>query len=362
VYVRGAEAPEVRWAAVRVAFVYPNPRRQLAEDVAAGNAPDTALLGQNHLGKLGFETWIHEPAVRRKERAAGVRHRLTWNLRELTLPWEVGDADVVVTPLVNLFPLASRLRRSPRVVVLTYGLTTTWARSSRVRRRAIAASLRACAGVACLGSTQRQQLLDLAGVPPERVRVLHIGVDHRFFSPSAGGDGYVLAVGRDLARDYATLAEAAGSLEVEVHIVAEQRNLGHVDLPGNVRVHRGVSWSGLRDLYAGARCVALPLRRPEYPFGTEGSGLTAIVEAMAMAKPVAVSERPIFGDYVKPDESALVVPPEDPAALAGALERILADDELAERLGRRGRALVEERFSTHRFAEELAGFLTEIHG
>jgi len=30
----------------RVTFVYPNPRRELAAEVAAGRAPDTTLLGQ----------------------------------------------------------------------------------------------------------------------------------------------------------------------------------------------------------------------------------------------------------------------------------------------------------------------------
>lgn len=347
---------------MRVAFVYPNPRRELAAEVAVGEAPDTGLLGQNHLAELGFDTWIHEPSLRRKPRLAGLRHRLTWNLRELALPWELGDAEAVVTPLVNLFPLAARLRRSPRVVVLAYGLTTTWTRSSPVRRRALRASLRACASVACLGAAQREELLELTDIAPERVGVLHLGVDDRFFRPSAGTDGYVLAVGRDLARDYATLARAAAALDAEIHVVAEERNLAGVDLPPNVRVHRGLSWAKLRDLYAGARCVALPLRRPDYRFGTEGSGLTAIVESMAMAKPVVASERPILDDYVEPERSALLVPPEDPAALAAALERLLGDDDLAERLGRRGRALVEERFSTRRFAEGLAGLLAGIDG
>jgi hypothetical protein len=34
---------------LRVAFVYPNPRSQLAREVDAGEAPDSTLLGQNHL-------------------------------------------------------------------------------------------------------------------------------------------------------------------------------------------------------------------------------------------------------------------------------------------------------------------------
>ena len=36
----------------QVAFVFPNPRAELAAAVARGEAPDSTLLGQNHLGEL----------------------------------------------------------------------------------------------------------------------------------------------------------------------------------------------------------------------------------------------------------------------------------------------------------------------
>ena len=50
----------------------------------------------------------------------------------------------------------------------------------------------------------------------------------------------------------------------------------------------------LGELYAGAACVVLPQRRPEYPYGSEGGGLTALLEALAMAKPLVASDKPIL--------------------------------------------------------------------
>jgi glycosyltransferase involved in cell wall biosynthesis len=334
---------------VRVAFVYPNPRDGLVEDVAAGRAPDTGLLGQNHLPDLGIESRVHQLV---KTSGRGAVHRLVWSSRELTLPWALRDADVAVTPLANVFPLAARVRRRPAAVVLSYGLATTWRRSSGLRRRLLRASLASAARVLSLSSSQRDELAGASGV---EVEVLLLGVDERFFAPSpAPSDGYVLAVGKDLARDYATLARAAESLDIPVRLIAHPRNLEGVTLPANVEAAYGLSWAELRDAYAGAACVVLPLRRPDYPYGTEGSGLTALLEAMASARPLVVTDRAIFGDYVEDGDSCVAVPPEDPAALAAAIERVLDDRALAERLGTRCRELVEQRFTTRHLAERLA--------
>src|ERR1043166_6766987 len=112
----------------RVAFVYPNPRRDLAAEVADGRAPDTTLLGENHLAELGLDATIEDFEPR--------GGRLGWNLREPPIAWRLASrADVVFTPLAALLPLAARARGRPKGVVVNYALRTIWARSSRPRRR-----------------------------------------------------------------------------------------------------------------------------------------------------------------------------------------------------------------------------------
>ncbi|GAB3752327.1 glycosyltransferase family 4 protein [Zhihengliuella somnathii] len=61
------------------------------------------------------------------------------------------------------------------------------------------------------------------------------------------------------------------------------------------------------------------------------------VEAMASERPVVVSDLPALTELVHPEESGLAVPPEDPAALAAALRRLLSDEELRTSMGRHGR-------------------------
>jgi glycosyltransferase involved in cell wall biosynthesis len=58
-------------------------------------------------------------------------------------------------------------------------------------------------------------------------------------------------------------------------------------------------------------------------------------------------------EVIVPEETGLLVPPKDAAALAGALERLRAEPRLAGELGRRGRELVKEKFSLEQMAQEL---------
>jgi glycosyltransferase involved in cell wall biosynthesis len=137
------------------------------------------------------------------------------------------------------------------------------------------------------------------------------------------------------------------------------RNLEGVRLPPRTRA-RAVSAAELRKLYAGAACVVVPQRRQDYPYGSEGGGLTALLETLAMARPLVATDRPILHDYVTDGETALLVPPEEPEALAKAIRRVLEDAELARRLGAAGRARVEAELTTRHFAERIAPILRAV--
>jgi glycosyltransferase involved in cell wall biosynthesis len=76
-----------------------------------------------------------------------------------------------------------------------------------------------------------------------------------------------------------------------------------------------------------------------------------VLEAMAAGLPVVTSDLPVFREYLRPGEDALLVPVDDAPALAAALSTILDDQRLAERLRRAGRAACE-RFSWSRSAAE----------
>jgi len=333
--------------AVSVAFVYANPRHRLQAEVAAGNAPDTGLLGLNHLAGLGVDARLVEPRIR-----GG--NRLAWHARELVLPFDLRTFDVVCSPLANYLPRALALARGPSSIVLNYGLSAILERGSRARRRLLLASLRASRFVVCFSRSQRERLLADA-LDPERVSVLPLGVDDRFFLPSeVPTGGPIVAVGRDLARDYGTFARAVDGLRRTSVVVASERNLEGVALPDAVEVRRDVPYEELRRLYAAASCVVVPTYGDEYPFGADCSGQTVLLDAMASGRPVVVTRRSYVDDYVEDGRTALLVPPGDPEALRDAITRVLEDHDLASRVGASARSEIERRFTTRSFAERLA--------
>ena len=89
--------------------------------------------------------------------------------------------------------------------------------------------------------------------------------------------------------------------------------------------------------YERAALVVCPSRR-------EGYGVVAR-EAMAFGRPVVATSVGGLPDAVEDDVTGLVVPPCDPAALRAALDRLLGDARLRERLGAAGRERAEERLA-----------------
>ena len=121
----------------------------------------------------------------------------------------------------------------------------------------------------------------------------------------------------------------------------------------NVRVLRDrVDDRRLRELYAGCRFVVAPLTQ-----SNNAGGVTIIQEAGAMGKALVVSDNPAIRDFVVPDETCLLVPCHDAAAMRNAILRLLHDPALCERLGRNGRRFAEQTGSPSVHATRLGAAL-----
>jgi glycosyltransferase involved in cell wall biosynthesis len=100
----------------------------------------------------------------------------------------------------------------------------------------------------------------------------------------------------------------------------------------------------LERLFGRAAVVACPSHR-------EGFGVVC-AEAMAHGRPVVAGDVGGLKDLVVNEETGLLVPPRDVAALREALERLLANRELRRRMGDAGRARIGEHFTWQRFADD----------
>jgi glycosyltransferase involved in cell wall biosynthesis len=199
------------------------------------------------------------------------------------------------------------------------------------------------------------ELQRLAGATP--VRLVYHGVDVETAVPRTAVPGplRVLSVGRLVEKKgHDTLIRAAGLLrdrgvEFALRIVGDgpewprlQRLVHELDLAGRVTFLGPLSAVEVQAEYGSASAFALGCRQLE---NGDRDGLpNVLLEAMVQGLPVVATAQPGIAEAVEHERTGLLVGPDDPAALAGALGRVLTDAELARRLGADGQASVRERF------------------
>ena len=191
--------------------------------------------------------------------------------------------------------------------------------------------------------------------PRAPAELIGYSVDEVFFRPSEGdgqddANSTVLSVGDDWARDFATLVEACVNLPVR--LVLETRQPVVVPPAAADRIQlmpQRLSYRELRDLYAASTIVVLLLKPSAHP-----RGITTLFEAMAMGRPVVVPDVGMTNEFVTHDQTRLLVPPGDAAALREAIAGLLADPARRRRLGANARAFLEQHLSMEAFAGRLA--------
>src|SRR6266568_4004618 len=94
------------------------------------------------------------------------------------------------------------------------------------------------------------------------------------------------------------------------------------------------------------------------PSRIEGLSI-ALLETMALGLPAVASRAGGNPDVITSGETGVLVPPLDPVAWAGALERVLGDREFAQRIARAGRDRVRREFTLERTAERTEAVYRE---
>ena len=211
-------------------------------------------------------------------------------------------------------------------------------------------------------SVQRRYLIERLGFPPERVYLVRHFVDQLFYSPRAANEDTICGVGAEM-RDYPTLIEAMRGTEVRCHIATDHVRIPHrfrlvrdrrvpveaLSVPSDAKVTMGrKTLPELRDLYARSRFVVVPL----VPSDSD-NGVTVILEAMAMGKPVICSRTCGQVDIILDGVTGIYVPVGDPAALREAMLSLWNDPKRAHAMGMRARAFVEQHHTMEAFASSV---------
>ncbi len=208
-------------------------------------------------------------------------------------------------------------------------------------------------------SVQRRYLIDRLGFPSERAYLVRHFVDQLFYSPRDAEEDTICSVGAEM-RDYPTLIEALRGTDLRCHIAADHMRVPHrirlvadrrvpldtLSLPADAKITIGrKTLPELRDLYARSRFVVVPL----VPSDSD-NGVTVILEAMAMGKPVVCSQTRGQVDIIQDGVTGIYVPVGDPVALRGAMLSLWNEPQRAQTMGARARACVEQHHTLEGFA------------
>lgn len=330
-----------------------------------------ALLDATILDRTGIDQSFVARVIRSTLGAAPAQAWLAFRRR--------GEYDAIVTDGEHIgIPLALllRLTRSTvRHVTIGHRLS---ARKKRPFFRLLGVHRR-IDRIALHSRQQYEVAVRDLGIESHRLSLVPYQVDTSFWSPGAApAERLVVSAGLE-HRDYATLFRAVDGLDAQVEIGAASNWSRHafadITPPSNVHV-ASFDYSSLRALYARAALVVVPLTDVD-----NQAGVTTILEAMAMGKPVVVTQslgqtdvvedrrlRPRGALRPRPtslarrfaeqaripiEATGLYVAPGDADGLRRAISYLLEHPDERERLGRAARRTVEALFTVEQFAERM---------
>jgi glycosyltransferase involved in cell wall biosynthesis len=245
---------------------------------------------------------------------------------------------------------------------------------SPATRRLAVATINSFTRVVMAVSGAVGEALIAAGADPRRVVVLHNGVDLSQFRvdtvPAPVRKELRLPPSVPLVAIFARLAPWKGH-RVFLNSASLLRHAGlnaHFLIVGDAAFDDPAYGEGLkqmaRDLGIGDRTHFLGYRRDVNAVMAavdlvvhasvlpEPLGLTPL-EAMALRKPVVAVGEGGVRETVVPEETGLLVPPNDPDAMAAAIRRILADPARCAAMGEAGRRRVEAHFALDRLTDDV---------
>lgn len=329
-------------------------RRQIAADaipdvVSPDDAIGATILDDRYIAAVpGARGWI----LRRLPllAAQAIEVRLEGKRYDAVLSWSDHRA-VCIGAVMRLWR-----RRPAHVAVLLWPSVPKKARLLRLTQRGVDRFI-------VRAPLQRRFAEEKLGIEPERFVEGKKYIDTKFWRPMPGPGELICSVGQEM-RDFDTLIEALEPLGIRCHIAVGTgicnnprdkwwRPRRARDVGPHITIGH-LSFAELRDLYARARFVVVPLLPSD-----QDNGINTIVEAFAMGKAVICTETAGQVGILEPGVNCLRVPPRDVAALREAICELWNDPQRCDEFGAAGRALVIRERGVEQWRDSLVQAVSE---
>ena len=332
---------------MKILYLYSGIRKDKFRGAIGIDYPDTQFYGLNHLSKFGIDAEYKEP-----RKLPGFR------LRHFLMYFASRKYDIVFGPSIFYMMLWRKIfPAKAKFVLLNINLTRTLAANKgNFRLRIIRWLLKEIDAVVCLTNVQKEYLERYMPFLKGKLYFAPFGVDINYHKPVYGGrKKYILSAGRDNGRDYKTVIETARLMpNEEFHIVASRRNLiGIKEIPNNVRIFFDLSPKEVYGKYREAGILLLITHDDAFQDGSDCSGQTVLVEAMASGLPIIVSRKRYLRDYISDGKEALFVDFYKPVKIAEKI-KFFNNTNIGLKLAKSARERAERDFSTKKMAEKLS--------
>lgn len=359
-------------AGLRVLVLNNYPLDQVWDEVRAGLKPDHHLFGLNHLADLGVEIRVVPFSTpERSPRLQRLAKRLHLPLghlgRQAAVRHWPEPFDLVYAACgheANLLALQRRRGRFAHPIVQLLHHPPNPGRLARFRAPLFRRIMGGLDAVVTLSQRLADQLNATFPARSQPARPLPWGPDASYYPATRGAGVGSIAIGRT-GRDFTTYGLAATRAGTPAHIVAPPWEVdpSFGSFGPNVRV-RILPEDGLLPYpefladFAAARVLAIPLD----PFPDALAGLTGLLDAIALGRPVLMTRNP----YLDLDLEGLGIgrwlDPGDVSGWTEALRWFEDHPAEAEAMGQRALAFHRGGFDSRHFARQLADVFAQVCG
>jgi glycosyltransferase involved in cell wall biosynthesis len=226
------------------------------------------------------------------------------------------------------------------------------------------------------GEAIRQQLIEQNGLRPDAVVSVPTGVDIEHFSPRPCASEFKaalrlppdariianVAVLRRFKRQDVLVSAAALLREPpEVYVLIAGEGSGRAGIEQLMQTlgltHRIRLLGHVGDIRPLLSCSDVVVSSS----GSHEGVPQSLAQALAMARPVAATDVGSTGELIVHEQTGLLVPPNEPGALAAAIQRLLREPSFAQQCGERGRAHVLAHYSYERMIERVLTLYESLH-
>ncbi|MFA6315449.1 MAG: glycosyltransferase family 4 protein [Candidatus Paceibacterota bacterium] len=328
----------------KVAYIFTNSREATIRNLQTGQVAGTSLYGLNHF------TGVHHFTIPPKSIRA-----LLFIPRLLRYDFVIAQDNLLLGYIVSWCSYIFRLRT--RWFYIAINSSTLMKRHAQrpLHLFLLKKLWSSYARIVCLSLEQFDDFVKL-GISKKNLAFVPFGVDISFFKVANEDpeENLIVSVGRDAGRDYLTLFKVAEQVPHQFVIVASLKNIpSDRPIPPNVTVLYDKSLAEIRDLYRRAKLVVVVSKDANVPDGSDCSGQTVVLDALAAGKTVIATYRPWIIDYFTPNKDLVVVEPSNHETLSEEIKTLWQDSQRCKLLATSGHDKVITNYTTKTFAKSL---------